>query len=531
MKVRGFALALPILATIASTWASHPGPAAADLAHERDRAGTLLGAATDQPLVSQARPIVIVGATLIGGNGGEPVPDAAIVIAGARIAWIGPRAEVDIPADAEVIDASGKFVTPGLIDTNVHLSLYGGHTNARYETLVRYEHRQDEVVLENAQLQLKHGVTTVRDSYGVLPPLIQVRDAIARGELVGSRMLVAGNIVGWGGPFSLTFSLIPEDELTVFQERMNDMIAQGAGEELMEMPPEELRTAINAYLDKGPDFVKYGGTAHFVQPALIGFSPEQQKVIVDETHKRGLVAETHATSIEGLRLTVEAGIDLIQHPEVLGPREMPDELAKTIAERGIVCSMLVNTITGEAWQEHGDRREAAEKRLAENPEAVTGHQGVQAGRDKTSAELRREQQELEVGAEMRRRNAIKLIKSGCIVTVGTDNYRRAAPELARGPKAEWQDAGIGTIIAIEGLVELGMTPAEAIVAATKNGAIACRALDELGTLEAGKLADLLVLTENPLADIRNIRKIDIVMKEGKIIDTTRLPENPVYYRQ
>ena len=74
-----------------------------------------------------------------------------------------------------------------------------------------------------------------------------------------------------------------------------------------------------------------------------------------------------------------------------------------------------------------------------------------------------------------------------------------------------------------------MTPAEAIVAGTKNGAIACKALDEFGTLEVGKLADLVILDANPLADISNIRKLDVVMKEGQVIDPDTLPTNPVLY--
>ena len=72
-------------------------------------------------------------------------------------------------------------------------------------------------------------------------------------------------------------------------------------------------------------------------------------MIVEEAHRAARVAETHSTTIDGLRLSIEAGIDLIQHPELLGPREMPDSLVQAIVERKIVCSMLANTITGEAW--------------------------------------------------------------------------------------------------------------------------------------------------------------------------------------
>ncbi len=472
----------------------------------------------------------IVGATLIDGNGGAPVVGGVIVIEGDRIVAMGPDADVAVPEGAEVIDAAGQFVTPGFIDTNVHLSLYGGHTPERYESLVRYHDRQDEIVLEAAQLHLKVGVTTVRDSYGVLPPLVEVRDRIERGEAEGSRVLAAGNIVGWGGPFSMTFSLFPESGLTLFQEQMNELVSQGAGEDLMDMTPEELRVAINAYLDKGVDFVKYGGTGHTSMPTLIGFSPAAQKVLVEETHKRGLVAETHSTSLEGLRLSLEAGIDLVQHPEIVEPRRITDELVGLFRERDVICSMLVNTMTGEVWREHLETREAAQKALDEGPGPQTGHQGKAASRERTAAEVRRMERSLGDGLEIRRENAMKLIAGGCRTTVGTDNYRSAAPEFARGPKPETQDPGRGTILAIEGLVELGMTPSEAIVAATRNGAVASGRLDELGTLEKGKIADLLILEADPLEDIANIEKLALVMKGGKVIDVNRLPTAPVYYR-
>lgn len=96
-----------------------------------------------------------------------------------------------------------------------------------------------------------------------------------------------------------------ESDLTLFQAQWNDWIAQGVGEEMMDMGPEEGRTAINRYPDKGPDFIKDGGSSHFRTPSLIGFSPRVQKVIVEESHKRGRIAETHATSPEALRMSVE----------------------------------------------------------------------------------------------------------------------------------------------------------------------------------------------------------------------------------
>ena len=462
-----------------------------------------------------AQTTVIDGGTLIDGNGGPPVTDSVVVITGQRITAAGPRASVRVPSGATVIDAKGRYIVPGFIDTNVHLSLYGG-ARERYESLVRYQPRQNEIVLEAAQIDLSHGITTVRDSYGMLIPLTHVRDEIEHGKAIGARIQAAGNIVGWGGPYSISFSLTPDKDLTLFQEQMNDYVAQGAGEELSDMTPDELRVAINKYLDKGPDFIKYGGTSHFSQPTYIGFSPEAQKVMVDEAHKRGRGSETHSTTIEGLRLSILAGIDLIQHPELLTPKSMPNDLVQLIKSHNVIGSMLVSTMTGEAWTKHLKAKEEAQKKYAKP-----------ANHPLTFTEQRRRAADFGDDLETRRANAKKLIQAGCILTVGTDSYWGAAPELAREPKPENQDHGMGTILAIEGLVELGMTPAQAIVSGTKNGAIACRRQKDFGTLEAGNLADLIVLDADPLADIHNIRKLRTVMKEGKVVDLAHLPEKRV----
>ena len=485
-----------VAASLTALLLSSPGPAAA-----QDPTSTL----------------AIVGGTIIDGNGGPPIVNGTIVIQGNRIAAVGPSASVEVPEGASVIDGSGKFVTPGFIDSNVHLSLYSGH-----ETLVRYEDRNANLTLEAAQMQLKHGFTTVRDSYGSLLPLMQIRDAIARGDTVGPRMLVAGNIVGWGGPYTVSFSLIRQQGLTLFQEQFNDFITQGSGEEWMEMEPEDLRVAVNEYLDLGPDFIKYGGTGHFSNPVMIGFSPEAQRVMVEETHKRGLIAETHSTSPQGLWLSVRAGLDLIQHPEVL-TEETPDALVKEIADRGIVCAMLSNTITGEVWEKH---LEAREKAAAEPDEEAESRR--RDGLEKTSVELRAERRAKGESIEIRRRNAEKLIAGGCVTTIGTDNYLGAAPEFRREKKLEGQSFGIGSVIATEGLVELGMTPMEAIVAVTRNGAIASGMLDELGTLEAGKYADVLLLDADPLEDIGNIRALGMVIRNGKVVDLDALPYERIF---
>ncbi len=468
---------------------------------------------------AQSGAIAIVGATVIDGNGGAPLHDGVIIVAGNRISAVGPRGSTPVPSGAQIVDGNGKFVVPGFTDTNVHLSLYGG-MNDRYETLVRYHDRQPDIVLEAAQIQLRYGITTVRDSYGMLRPLTAVRDRIAAGNAIGPRILAAGNILGWSGPYSISFSLTRATGLTLFQEQMNDEIAQGGGEELMGMTPAELGRAIDRYIDRGPDFLKYGGTSHFAEPTFIGFSAEAQKTIVERAHARARMVETHATSPEGLRLAIEAGIDGIQHPEIVDGKELDADLVKRIKDRQLVCSMLVNTITGEIWSKHVKDRAETEKKQSEADKKADA-------RPRTSFEDRKRASDLGLDLEVRRRNAQALIRAGALVTVGTDNYWAAASELSRTSKPENQDHGIGTIIGIEGLVELGMTPAQALVAATRNGAIASRILPESGTIEAGKRADILVLDADPLTDIHNIRKIGVLMKDGRIIDRATLPQKRV----
>lgn len=463
--------------------------------------------------------LAITHVTVIDGNGGDPLSDQTLIIRNGKIEEMGRAVNVKIPKGASIMDGKEKFLTPGLIDCNVHASVYGGIN--RPETIVKYESQNEALVTEFVQLQLKYGFTTIRDSFGALLPLMAVRDRINKGEVIGPRMLVAGNIVGWGGPFSISWALVRPSEITMFQEYWNDFITQGTGEELMDMLPDELSTAINAYLDKGPNFIKYGGTSHFDDPVMIGFSPRAQKVLVDETHKRGLVAETHSTNLEGLRLSIEAGIDLIQHPEHTS-RVLPDELVQMIKERNIVCAMLSNTITGDVWQQHVSKRKAALESIKAKDEAFG------PGRIKTSTQVRREAQETEEYMEIARTNAKKLIAAGCLVTIGTDNYQGAAPEFQRTPKPPNQEPGIGSIMAIEGLVELGMTPSQAIVSVTRTGAIAARGLEQFGTIEKGKAADLVLLSANPLQEISNLRKVEAVMKDGKVIDRNQLLQKPVF---
>ncbi|WP_234993332.1 amidohydrolase family protein [Amphiplicatus metriothermophilus] len=113
--------------------------------------------------------------------------------------------------------------------------------------------------------------------------------------------------------------------------------------------------------------------------------------------------------------------------------------------------------------------------------------------------------------------------------MATDYYQGDAPELRRAPKPLEQEAGLGSLLAIEGLVELGMMPMQAVVAAIRNGVLAVGMLDEMGTIEEGKTADLMLLGADPLRDIANVRKIKHVIARGRLIHRDSLPEKPIFH--
>ncbi len=489
------------------------------------------------------KPLAIVGATVIDGEGGSPLRDAVMVIEGQRIVSLGPRATTQVPRHARIIDARRKFVTPGLIDVNVHVTglgfmeelfpllLYG-----ETDPISKYGY-----ALEAAQMALKFGVTTLRDTYGPLPPLLELRDRIARGEVVGPRLQVAGDILGWGGSNHdpLGRGALPMDRtLTPIQEHWNDYFRAYApvGIELTTMYPQEARKALDAYLDKGPDFIKIGVTSHSYSPPInITFSPRVLRALVDEAHQRGIKVDVHSSLAEGHLLAAEAGVDVITHAEG-GAQELSDEIVGVLREKKVICAIFGGMVAGPV----ADYLEARQKSGSKpDPFAVQTAAAIWPLRNMTprlpmsSDALRRSRLGGAEGwdMELRRRNAHKLIEGGCIIAVGTDAAPMPWPEL-KGPAPIYlPDPGIGTIIAIEALVRLGMTAGDAIVAATKHGAMATGKLDQFGTLAVGKLADLLILRADPLADIANLRQLETVIKEGRVIDPAQLPTNPRYYRR
>ncbi|MBI4165457.1 MAG: amidohydrolase family protein [Acidobacteria bacterium] len=451
-----------------------------------------------------AQTTAIVGGSVIDGTGAPPQPNAIILIDGKKIVAIGKQGAINVPAGAKVIDASGKYIIPGLIDTNIHLFLTPAIDQA---WLGKYEGRFEEIAAEAAQLALKSGLTTVFDSWGPLQPLLNARDGIRRGELVGSRLYVAGNIVGLSGPLGRDFqSGIQQATVSpAFAKRINKIWEENVGPDLLDKTPEEVRTEIRKYIGRGVDFIKFAESSHNLQAAKnnwLMFSPDAAKAIVEEGHKAGITVQTHTSNIESLRLAVLAGIDMAQHPAILGEREMPDSLVRLLVDRGVYCGVLSKTkkrieIEKEGWRDTGG------KGTSRSPEALDHWQG----------------------------NIVKLIRAGARITLATDQgpddpkfSYSVSPRLREDEPTRM---GEGQFLWLESIVEKGMSPMDAIVAATRNGAAAYHHLSEFGTLEGGKYADLLVLDANPLENISNARKISLVMKEGAVIDRDRLPEKKI----
>jgi imidazolonepropionase-like amidohydrolase len=462
--------------------------------------------------------VAIVGVTLIDGTGANARPNMTVVTANGRITTIAPKQSANVPACAQIINATGKFLVPGFIDTNVHVAM--PRTTLDF---ARYSDKLDQLAIEGAQLHLKYGITSIHDSYGVLAPLLKARDAMRRGEVPGARLFVAGNIVGWGGSFSSSFRGKPPE--SYFEEWINDQYSRGSGEALSWMEPTELRKAINAYMDLGVDFVKIGLSAHDHNSPAILFSQRQLDAMVEEIHRRGLTAEVHATTPESMVMAMNAKVDLIQHPEVIGV-PITDEVLGMLDQQRAICSIHTNNHAGRAWQQVISKQEA-DKKNGQKSEPTT----LRAWDKPAPTEAMAQQKLIDDNSVTFRENAKKILQTNCIITTATDNSMGSAPDFSRDPNA-WQarEPGLGTLASIEGLVELGATPMQAIVAATKNGAIALNRAKDLGTIEQGKIGDMVLLTANPLKDIAAIRKIDAVVKDGMLVDRDSLPLKPLFYR-
>ncbi|MBL8987436.1 MAG: amidohydrolase family protein [Gemmatimonadetes bacterium] len=461
-------------------------------------AAALSGLAVTLVATAPAQTLAVTGGTVIDATGRAPIADGVVLIQNGRITAVGPAGQVQVPAAATRVDARGKYVIPGLMDANLHLFL-----NADLETLVKYEDRLDEIVLEAAQIALRTGQTTVFDTWGPRAALAAVRDRINAGQAVGSRIYLAGNIIGFTGPLGADFrAMFAPSVSKAFVKRINDTWEQGTGRELLWMPPDTLRAAIRKYAGLGVDFLKYGGSGH-VDMNFAGFSERQQRVIVEEGHKAGLTVQAHVTSPESIDMAVEAGVDILTHGDISGPvYPIQDETIRKMVARGTSVSVLAVT------KRH---RDAMAKHVPGG--VLTPYMTVAAT------------------------NIRNMAKAGVKLMVSTDAGIEHPVLLAESPSlaADTVDArvklGEGHFNALVALEEAGVAPMEVLKSATSNVARAYRLEKEIGTLEPGRRGDLVILDANPLESAANYRKIRSVIKDGKVVDLGALPTAPIISSQ
>ncbi len=403
----------------------------------------------------------IANATLIDGTGRDPVPGVTIVIEDERITAVGAR--VDVPRGAEVIDAGGRTVMPGLIDCHVHFMSRPASMQERALTPLSLNIL---LAAKYARDTLEAGVTTVRDAGG--SPL-GLKQAIERGVYPGPRMrLAVGALSQTGGHGDGT---VPAGF------RMRNLAPEWP--ETLVDGPEEVRKATRALLRAGADFIKLHATGGVMspsdEPGHTQFSPEEISVMVKTAAAAGKTCMAHAQGTQGIKNAVAAGVESIEHGIWLD-----DEVMDEMKRRG---TFLVPTLVAPLWV----LRRAEKEPGSVLPQSVRKTYEVI---DDHKASFRR------------------AVAAGVRIAMGTDS--------GVGPHGHNAEE-------LERMVEGGMTPLQAIVASTKTASECVHMGRDVGTLEAGKLADLLIVDGDPLADIKLLQRkecLSLIMQGGRVHKST-----------
>lgn len=400
---------------------------------------------------------IIEGATLIDGTGSPPLTDSAVLVNDVgRIEDVGRRQEVVTPPDADEIDATGMTLLPGLIDCHDHSSSFTYDLMGRwgFAEAQSLRHVRIAKVMEETLLT---GYTTIRDC-GWLD--VGFKLAMEEGLIAGPRLLVATT------PLSPTHGMSDRSSPSGHHQppspdpNLPIGIADGV---------DQVRAKVREVVRVGADLVKVfqtgWGRPHHGSKA-VAFNPEELDALVSEARVHGKKVASHAIGGPGLRMSIEAGVDSIEHGSYLD--EDPD-LLKIMADKGM---FFVPTLTVFIFHREVGTPEAQFE--ARNFQ----HHHVQSIQ--------------------------KAIAAGVKVAAGTD-----AGGWVHGNNAQ----------ELQCLVEAGMTPMQALVAATGWAAECCGLNKEIGTIRPGKAADLIVVDGDPLKDIallQDRRNIKLVMKEGKV---------------
>lgn len=439
----------------------------------------LLGAS--QLFPQQKEPLFITGAIIIDGRGGAPLSNGVVIIEGGRMTRVGTKDTVSIPTGARVLDAAGKFLLPGLIDTHVHLEKVGlsdvGELPASWDSPERLR----ELVLINARLDLIGGITTVRD-LGSTEVVLRVRDEINAGKVVGPRIIAAG------------MQLVKE--------------TSGATKERMFLEfdsPGDARARVRQLASMGADLIKIRLTHQRSVPSL-----DEVRAIVNEAHRLGLRATVHTDvpADDLVRLAIEAGADGIEHNAPL--RLKDDALLAEMARKGMTLMAGSGEFYVQRFEDGGLGDPAATEASLLFPEDVVS--ALRRGADtlrKQTAEMRRSGWNPKQVEARFVRETERARKAGILLVFGTD---AGAYMAIHGDEYK----------ALYGETRMGSTAMESILMATRDAAKALGKEKDIGTIEAGQLADMVIVDANPLADMRNLHKIYRVIKGGVVYSPPEL---------
>lgn len=447
--------------------------------------------------------IAITNVTLIDGLGGLPKPGTTVLVEDDRFTTIGPTDSTPIPEGCTVIDGSDRWLVPGYVNGNVHLLdawmfMVGPGT---IEYLARWEGRYVEVIEEAAQLVLRNGVTTVFDTYNAIEPVLGARDRINAGISRGARIFAAGTIVGMGGPFSADFHFAGRTAASrTFVDRIDAMFEAGVGHQLSLLPRNEVRARVRDYLGRGVDMIKIAVSDHIM--FTVGFDRSYQtfsrsalEVMFEEARAAGVPILTHSLSVEALDTSVELGADVLIHANYTLGQQIPDYLIDKIA-------------ASDSWA---------------GLQTVHDHhrQGLEGVGSWAAA----------IAGEPYATNERNLISANAKILLNTDAGCPSKDHLADLSPVEREDRpwtiGNDHFHWTQSMVEKGMSPLEAISAATINVARAYGKHAQIGSVETGKLADFVLLDQNPVDDIRNLRSISEVFQAGAAVDRQSLPTTPL----
>lgn len=387
-------------------------------------------------------------------DSGEIRADQAVVVENGRIREVGPAAEIQPPEDARVIDLSDLTVTPGLTDAHVHFT--SDHDKHGYRRLADSIPRQTLTGARNARNTLMAGFTTVRNVGAPGYSDVALRDAIAAGDIPGPRMLVSGPPVGITGGHCSDNNLLPPE-----YDATGDGVADG---------PWAARHAVRRNVKYGVDLIKTCSTGGVLsrgtQVGAPQYTLEELTALVDEAHMHGRKVASHAHGAEGIRNAIRAGVDSIEHASFID-----EEGIELAVENGTVLSMdiYVTEYILEAGEDAGILPESLEK------ERMTGT----AQRDNFAAAL----------------------EAGATIGFGTD-----AGVYPHGDNAKQ----------LSRMTRFGMTPLQALRAATVTNAELFGLAGEIGRIAPGYRADLIAVAENPIDDITTLERVAFVMKDGRV---------------